>query len=160
MKHPMISVAHGSIVGVILIGYFLVLSIFGIHTQPLWSFLNIVIIGAGIYRAIRKYKRVMGERFNYPNGFKTGFYTGVVATIIFTCFFGIYITEIDTNFVDELMKVWKFQWFANIGMVILTVVLMGLASTMVLTLSWMQLFKNSWNTKEGKRHSLFNKEKK
>lgn len=83
----------------------------------------------------------------------TGLLTGFNATILFTIFFGIYATEIDPDFKDEIVTMWVDDWFINIGMLLFTVALMGFATTIVLTLTFMQLYKDSWNTKEGKKHT-------
>ena len=69
-----------------LIAYFLILSLFNLHTNVFYSLFNGVITGFAIYEAI-KYDRIQNrEAFNYGKGFKTGLITGFVATLIFTVF--------------------------------------------------------------------------
>ena len=112
-----------------------------------------VITAAGIYLAITKYRRDKGQKFKYQKGFMTGVGTGFIATIIFTIFFGVYSTELNPDFVQELLADWGSDWFMNIGMLLFTVALMGFASTFVLSLAFMQLLKESWNTSEGQKHT-------
>ncbi|NNF20004.1 MAG: DUF4199 domain-containing protein [Flavobacteriaceae bacterium] len=127
-----------------LIAYFLILSLFGLHTNVFYSLFNGVITGFGIYEAIKYMRIQQREKFNYTVGFTTGIITGFMATIIFTIFFAIYSTEVDTNFLRNLSE----KWFNDLefeGIVFFTVAIMGFATSLVLTLSFMQLFKSSRN---------------
>lgn len=128
-----------------LIAYFLILSLFGLHTNVFYSLFNGVITGFGIYEAIKYYRLELGEKFNYGKGFTAGVVTGFIATLVFTIFFALYSTEINPNFLQQLSS----QWFNDIkdfeGIVFFTVAIMGFATTLVLTLSFMQLFKASAN---------------
>jgi hypothetical protein len=126
-----------------LIAYFLVLALFNLHTNVFFSLFNAVITGFGIYEAIKYYKLEMGPRFTYGAGFKAGMTVGFVATIIFTVFFTIYSTEVNTEFLQNLSTTFfkDFQGFEAI--VFFTVAIMGFATTLALTLTFMQLFKVS-----------------
>ncbi|WP_445381051.1 DUF4199 domain-containing protein [Robiginitalea sp. IMCC44478] len=131
-----------------LIAYFLVLSLFGLHTNVFYSLFNGVITGFGIYEAIKYYKLKLGKDFNYGKGFSAGITVGFVATLIFTAFFAFYSTEINTDFLPNLSTTF-FKDFKNFeGIVFFTVAIMGFASSLVLTLSFMQLFKSSYNQKK------------
>ncbi len=131
-----------------LIAYFLILSLFGLHTNVFYSLFNGVITGFGIYEAIKYYRVKEKENFNYGKGFTAGMTTGFVATIIFTCFFALYSTELNSTFLAELSTVF-FEDYKNFeGIVFFTVAIMGFATTLVLTLSFMQLFKVSNNLKK------------
>lgn len=149
MKNFTLPVRFGLATSGSLIAYFLVLSLFDLHTNVFFSLFNGVISGFGIYEAI-KYRRLQdGQSFNYKNGFLTGIITGFMATLFFTVFFAFYATEINTAFLTQLSE----QWFKNlsfVGIVFFTVAIMGFATTLVLTLAFMQLFKTS-NNLEGKR---------
>ncbi|WP_149274516.1 DUF4199 domain-containing protein [Pareuzebyella sediminis] len=130
-----------------LIAYFLILSLFNLHTNVFYSLFNGVITGFGIYEAIKYFKLRSGEGFDYGKGFTAGVVTGFVATLIFTLFFALYATELDTDFLGELSTVW-FKDYKNFeGIVFFTVAIMGFATSLVLTLSFMQLFKSSNNLK-------------
>ena len=130
-----------------LIGYFLILSLFDLHTNVFYSLFNGIITGFAIYEAI-KYRRIQeGTSFNYVKGFSTGLVTGFIATLIFTVFFAFYATEINKEFLASLSQAW-FKNFNFEGIVFFTVAIMGFATTVVLTLSFMQLFKTSNNQKK------------
>ena len=124
---------------------FLILSLFGLHTNVFYSLFNGVITGFGIYEAIKFMRIAEKEGFTYTKGFRAGIVTGFVATVIFTLFFALYSTEVNREFLQELSAVW-FKSFRNFeAIVFFTVAIMGFATTLVLTLSFMQLFKTSNN---------------
>ena len=128
-----------------LIGYFLLISLFGWHTNPLFSLFNGVITGFGIYEVIKGYKLRKGADFTYADGFSTGIVAGFAATLIFTFFFGVYAGNIAPEFLDKLIGPWDGT--TSLGVVLFTVAIGGFATTIVTTLSFMQLFKPSWNPK-------------
>ena len=131
-----------------LIAYFLVLSLFDLHTNVFFSLFNGVITGFGIYEAIKYYKLEMGERFTYSAGFTAGLTVGFVATLVFTLFFTIYSTEINTDFLQNLSTTFFKDFEGFEAIVFFTVAIMGFATTLALTLTFMQLFKTSYNQKK------------
>ncbi len=145
MKQFALPIRFGIATSGCLIAYFLILSLFGLHTQVWFSLFNGVITGFGIYEAIKIFRLKQGENYNYGSGFTAGVVTGFVATIIFTIFFAVYSTEINPEFLSELTETW-FKSFENFeGIVFFTVAIMGFATALVLTLSFMQLFKSTNN---------------
>lgn len=74
--------------------------------------------------------------------------TGAVATSIFTIFFALYATELNTEFLEQLSTVWSVDYSSFEANVFFTVAIMGLVITLVLTLTFMQLFKAANNFKE------------
>ena len=126
-----------------LIAYFLILSLVDLHTNVFFSLFNGVITGFAIYEAIKYFKIQEKEKFNYGTGFKAGIVTGFVATLIFTVFFAIYATEIDPEFLAHLTEQWFSSFESFEAIVFFTVAVMGFATSLVLTLTFMQLFKSS-----------------
>jgi len=145
MKKIILPVRFGVALSASLIAYFLVLSLFNWHTNPFFSLFNGVISAFGIYEAIKYYKLEQGDSFTYYNGFTVGIITGFVATLIFTIFFLFYATEVNENYLLELLAVFKGDYNVHIGLVTFVVAIMGFATTVVLTLTFMQIFKKSWN---------------
>ena len=152
MKTLSIPIKYGIAISSGLIAYFLVLSLFGAHTKPAFSLFNGVIMGFGMYEAIKHYRLAKGDKFKYQKGFMALLLTGFNATIIFTIFFGIYSTEFNPGFLNELLSMWRSEYDTSVGIILFVVAVMGFATTFVLTLSFMQLFKDSWNTGSGKNH--------
>ena len=145
MKKLALPIRFGLVISACLIAFFLVLSLFGLHTNPLFSLLNGVITGFGIYETIRYYKLEQGRNFNYSGGFIAGIVAGFIATLIFTLFFLFYATEINSDFLLKLLTVFEGEYNVHVGLVAFVVAIMGFATTVILTLTCMQYFKNSTN---------------
>lgn len=145
MKKISLPIRFGIVISACLIAFFFILSLFNAHTNPLFSLFNAGITGFGIFETIRYYKLEQGENFNYSNGFMVGLLAGFLATIIFTVFFLFYVSEVNLNFISELPEIFKGNFKANIGLITFVVAIMGFATTVVLTLTCMQYFKNSGN---------------
>jgi len=145
MKNISLPLRFGIAISGSLIGYFLLLALFDWHTNPVFSLFNGVITGFGIYEAIKYYKLEQGKNFAYSQAFIVGIVTGFVATIIFTAFFLLYATEINPEFLSKLLEVFSGDYNVGIGLVAFVVAIMGFATTVVLTLTFMQLFKTSRN---------------
>src|SRR5690606_34611350 len=126
----------------VLIVYFLILALFGKHTKVFYSLFNAVITGLGIYETI-KYTRIRQDKgFRYGNGFAAGLVTGFTATLLFTLFFALYSTEIAPGFLEELSRAWASDYNNFEAIVFFTVAIIGFATTLVLTLAIMQLYKS------------------
>ena len=148
MKKFALPIRFGIATSGCLIAYFLILSLFNLHTNVFYSLFNGVITGFGIYEAIKYYKLSDSTGFNYGKGFMAGMVTGGVATLIFTLFFALYSTELNNGFLEELSTQWAKDYQSFEGIVFVTVAIMGFATTIVLTLTFMQLFKKSNNPRK------------
>ncbi len=156
MKKISTPIKYGVAIAIALIAYFLILSIFGAHKKPAFSLFNGVIMAFGMYESIKHYRAEKGSKFKYQKGFMSGLLTGFNATIIFTIFFAIYSTELNPDFLDELLTMWRSDYDTGVGIILFVVAVMGFATSFVLTLAYMQLFKDSWNTIDGNKHTLGN----
>ncbi|RNC92512.1 MAG: DUF4199 family protein [Allomuricauda sp.] len=148
MKNLTLPIRFGIVTSAVLIAYFLILSLLGKHTNIFYSLFNGIITGFGIYETLKITKLRNNGKLGYGEGFKAGVTTGVVATILFTIFFAIYATELNASFLGELSEVWSKDYQNFEGIVFFTVAIMGIATSLVLTLSFMQLFKSSNNPKK------------
>ena len=137
---------YGIGTAVVLIAYFLITKVIGLHQYPILSAFNGVIIGGGIFFALKKYKSSAGS-FKYQDGFQLGLFTGGLASIIFTMFMATYIFQIDTQFAEAILDSWNLNFNKGSLILIISLLIMGLSTTFVLTLSFMQLLKESWNPK-------------
>lgn len=143
MKKLTLPVRFGIATSGSLIAYFLLLALFQKNTSPIFSMFNAVITGFAIYEVIKISKLREGKAFGYVSGFKAGIVTGCVATFIFTAFFAVYTTELNPSFYDALLA--NMNMNVSVGLLIFSVGLLGLATTGILTLTFMQLFKPSQN---------------
>ncbi|WP_194766631.1 DUF4199 domain-containing protein [Tamlana sp. I1] len=145
MKKTSVSIRFGLVISAVLVAYFLVLALVEKHTNPAFSFANAIITGLGIYEAVRLSKLEDPDGFSYGQGFKIGLVTGFIATLIFTVFFLFYTTEIDPAFLHNMLLNMHGGFNADIGMVTFVVAVMGIATTVVSSLTVMQLFKKTGN---------------
>ncbi|MBP93143.1 MAG: DUF4199 domain-containing protein [Flavobacteriaceae bacterium] len=145
MKNLILPVRFGLITSAVLIAYFLVLALFNKHTNPAFSFLNAVITAFGIFETIRYYKLEQGTNFTYSGGFIAGLITGIIATVLFTLFFLLYITEVNADFVSEVLTLVDFGSPVSVGVMTFVVGIMGVATTVISAFTVMQYFKKSWN---------------
>lgn len=138
MKSQNTSLKYGIFTAVVLIVYFLFLGAIGLNANPAYSFVNAVISAVGISISLKSLHQKEKDGLDYYTGFKTGLMTGVYATIIFTIFFITYYSY-DKSFAAKLLDNIKLD--IDTGLLFLSVAVMGLASSLVITLALMQLHK-------------------
>jgi len=148
MKKISLPLRFGLVTSAILTAYFLVLALIDLHTNPLFSLFNSIITAFGIYEVIRLRKLENINTFSYAEGFKAGIYTGCIATFLFSLFFLIYSTEINTEYLPKLTNSMNGSFNINAGLITFIVAVMGLATTLVSSLVIMQRFKISRNISE------------
>lgn len=151
MKKSKIPLIYGIGIGIILSLTFLLFAAFGLHIYPIFSLINGAIMAYGMFLAIKLYKQEKGVNFQYEKGFSASFLTGLNATVIFTVFFVIYSSLLEPSYIKTMIGNWSSHYKTSEGLVIFVVFIMGIATSMVLTLAYMQLFKDSWNTRRTKQ---------
>lgn len=144
---------YGLWTAVLLIAYFLLIRLIGWHHYPILSAVNGIIFGFGIYLALKKFINTFPEK-KYEKGFEVGFLTGFIASVIFTIFMAIYMYQLDTEFAHNIMAQWNMEDDLSTFMLLVTIFIMGIVTSLILTFSFMQLLKTSWNTKDGNRNTL------
>jgi len=143
---------YGILIAIVLIVYFLLLKLVGLHQYPILSAANGLIFGLGIYLALTNYKS-QKNKFKFEKGFEVGLLSGGIASLLFTIFMAIYMYQIDNEFAIGILKAWSLEYNSGTFILLLTILIMGFATTLVLTLAFMQLLKSSWNTKDGNRNT-------
>ena len=138
---------YGIGIAVIMIAYFLLTKLVGLHQYPVLSAMNGLFIGAGIFFALKKYK-ADSTGFAYQDGFQLGLFTGGLATILFSIFMAVYIFQIDAQFAEAVLSPWGIDYNKGSLILIISLVIMGFSTSFVLTLAFMQLLKESWNQKQ------------
>ncbi|TRZ45799.1 DUF4199 domain-containing protein [Robertkochia solimangrovi] len=148
MNPEKLHIRFGIFIAIGLIAYFLILKLIGLHENPWLRISNGAIVAYGIYSVIRIRRLIEGDKFDYYKGFKTGIFTGFLATLIFVGFMAIYMFHIDKEFPKLIMESWMKDYNQGPGILIFILLVEGFASTVVLTLAFMQKFKPSWNPKK------------
>lgn len=142
-------IKYGTLITVLLIVYFLILRAVGLHTLTVLSSFNAVIYGFGIFFAIKAYKQSQSN-FKYEKGFQAGLMSGAFASVLFGILMAIYMYHIDTAFATTILDKWNLDLGDGTFLLVVSVMIMGLATSFVLTLAFMQLLKDSWNTNQNK----------
>jgi hypothetical protein len=107
-------------------------------------------MAVGLFYSIKYNKLITGNSFTYVDGFKTGLITGFIATILFTVFMAVYMFHLDPEFTQMLLGEWFNNYGEGAGILVFIILIEGLASTVVLTLTFMQIFKKSNNLSQKK----------
>lgn len=140
-----VALKYGLFITGALIAYFLILRLFGLHENAWLRMANGIFMAAGIYFSIKYYKFRFNSEFTYVDGFKTGLLTGFIATGCFMLFMAIYMFHLDKEFAQRILDTWFDDIGQGAGLLIVVILIEGLASTAVLTLTCMQIFKKSQN---------------
>lgn len=148
-----IYIKFGVLIAIGLILYFVITKVLGLHKYPILSAANGVIYGAGILLALKKSKERKSS-FKYHRGFQVGFMSGAIATLIFVLFMAINMYQVDTEFARSILDSWNWDYDSGTFIILVSLVLMGVSTSLVLTLAFMQLLKDSWNTPDGNRNTL------
>jgi hypothetical protein len=91
---------------------------------------------------MQTYKRNV-KSYNYSDGWQSGFLSGAIATFIFTLFMAVYMYQVDEGFATSILESWGVTYNNGVVMILFSVVLMGLSTSVVLALTFMQLLKES-----------------
>jgi hypothetical protein len=83
--------------------------------------------------------------FKYEVGFRIGLLTGGLASIIFVIFMAVYIFHIDMQFAMAILKSWNINYDTGAQILLFSIFIMSCSTTVVLTLTFMQLLKESRN---------------
>jgi len=146
MRSDTLYVKYGLLIAAALIVYFLLIRLIGLHDNHWLRILNGLIVAYGIYAVIKKKKSIEKDNFEYFSGFGTGILTGVIATMVFVLFMGVYLFHVEPTFAERLMS-----YIAGAGgpeILLLILAIEGVSSSVILSLTFMQKFKVSRNISE------------
>ena len=121
-----------------LIVFFLTMKLLGFGHMIELRLLNLVILTAGIYLALKKFKGTHSEHLNYFRGLITGVATGGVASLLFGVFLFLYM-KLDTDLMKTIVENEPMGRYLNPYMVAFIVVLEGFFSGLLVTfviLNW------------------------
>jgi len=138
MKPLSIPFKFGILTAIGLIAYFLFLGLLNVNTNPFFSFFNGVIYASFLALALRNFNETEPEKNDFKTIFEIPFFTGIIATIIFSVFFVSYYSYVP-HFAEGLLK--NIGKFASTGGIFLTVVTMGVVTSLIISFGLMQLHK-------------------
>jgi hypothetical protein len=128
-----IHINYGLKIAAGLIVYFLIMKFTGLLGVVELRLLNLVIQVAGIYFALRQFKRTHEDHLNYFRALVTGVATASLGAVIFGAFLFFYMEFIDTAFMQFLIDNEPMGRFLNPYMSSFIVVLEGVFSGLLVT---------------------------
>lgn len=121
-----------------LIAFFLIMKFIGLAHNAELRLLNLIILTAGIWAAINKFKATHTHNMNYFRGLIMGVATGAVASAVFGLFLFIYM-QLDPSFMQTIRDNEPMGRYLNPYMASFIVVLEGFFSGLLMTfilLNW------------------------
>lgn len=93
--------SYGLRIGVGLCVYFVVMHVVGLSHHVELPLLNLLILVAGVYLALKKFRETHGSQLNYFRALVTGVATAAVGSLIFGFFLFVYMT-VDTSLMESI----------------------------------------------------------
>lgn len=116
-----------------LILYFLVMKFAGLLHVVELRLLNLFILIAGVYFALKKFKHTHGEHLHYFRALITGVATGAIGSLVFAAFLFIYVSFLDRDFMQYLIENEPMGRFLNPYITSFIVALEGVFSGLLVT---------------------------
>jgi len=130
----------GAIILVGLIVYFFVMNLAGLEHNLGLRALNLVIMAAGVYYAIKKIKKVNTE-FDYLKGIGTGLVAAASSSLAFAILVFIYLKFLNPEFLQEIIEEEPFGLYLNAFKIAFVIIIEGFGSGFLLTFGIMQWYK-------------------
>ena len=87
-----------------LIVYFLIMKFSGLAYMVELRMANFIFLTAGVYFALKKFKQTHDDHLNYFRALVTGVATAAIGSIVFAAFFWLYVSFIDTAFMQFIVE--------------------------------------------------------
>jgi hypothetical protein len=137
--------SNAILIALMIAAFFFLTKLIGMEDNPYLRFFNLLFLVIGIHRAIKTNLFKKGET-KYLQNFGIGLMTGVVAVVLSVIGVIVYAKWINPEFMETLSNSFLIGKNLNIYEIIFTLMLEGLASTVVGSFMVMQFYKN--HTKE------------
>ncbi|HTJ50700.1 MAG TPA: DUF4199 domain-containing protein [Cyclobacteriaceae bacterium] len=115
-----------------LIGYFLIMKVAGFSHVVELRLVNIVILVAGVYLALKKFKQTHEEHLNYFRALITGVATGAIGSLIFALFLFIWM-KVDVGMMQHIQETDPMGRYLNPYIAAFIVALEGVFSGLLVT---------------------------
>ena len=134
-------IKHAIFISLMIGAFFFLSKLVGLEENPYLRFVNLLFIIIGIRQAIKENIYVHKET-NHAKNFATGFASAALAVILSTIGVVIYIEFINPEFLEVMNQSFLIGGDTSLFELAFTLVIEGLASSIVSTLIVMQFFKN------------------
>ena len=124
--------SYGLRIAIGLIAYFVVMNLLGYSHRVELRLLNLLILVAGVYLALKKFRETHEERLNYFRALATGVSTAAVGSSIFAVFLFVYMS-LDTTLMNSIVQNEPMGRYLNPYMAACVVALEGCFSGLLVT---------------------------
>ena len=124
--------SYGLRIALGLIVYFVIMQAVGLSHQVELRLLNLLILVAGVYLALKKFRETHGAQLNYFRALVTGVSTAAIGSFIFSAFLFIYMS-IDTSLMESIVQNEPMGRYMNPYIASFIVGLEGLFSGLLVT---------------------------
>ena len=136
-----LAIRYGILMTLALIGFFMLMTAFGLeHHLELRAF-NIFILFSFVLMAVKAYRRRRNYRTPYFSGLGVGVLTTIIGTVLFAMFVLLYLTVISPEFMAQIKSQEPFGDFLTPLLVVLTIIIEGTASGILVSYALMQYFR-------------------
>jgi hypothetical protein len=121
-----------------LIGYFLLMMLLNLHHHVELRFTNLIILVAGVYFALKRFKRTHNGSLNYFRGLIMGVATSGIASLLFGVFLFLYM-QLESGLMESIKSNEPMGRYLNPYMASFIVLLEGFFSGFLVTfvlLNW------------------------
>ena len=115
-----------------LIGYFLLMKVIGYSHVVELRLVNIIILIAGVYLALKKFKHSHEDHLNYFRALITGVATGAIGSLIFAVFLFIWM-KVDVGMMQHIQETDPMGRYLNPYIAAFIVALEGVFSGLLVT---------------------------
>ena len=124
--------SYGLKIAIGLIGFFLIMKVIGLSNHVELRLLNLLILVAGIYYALKKFRLTHHDSLNYFRGLITGFTTGAIGSALFALFLFVWM-KLDANMMQSIIDNEPMGRYLNAYMASFIVALEGVFSGLLVT---------------------------
>lgn len=124
--------SYGVRIGIGLITYFLIMQMVGLSHHVELRLLNLLILVAGVYFALKRFKESHDDRLNYFRALATGVATGAIGSFIFALFLFAYM-KLDASLMESIVNNEPMGRYLNPYIASFIVSLEGLFSGLLVT---------------------------
>lgn len=129
---------YGILIFLSLVGYYMIMKAFNLHENLWLRGLNFAIVFFWLYQLTNNKDKSTG----YLRQFGNNLIAAASGVAMFSISIFIYLTWINPEFLNVLSESWMFSQFLSPGMVSAAIFIEGFASSVILSLIVMQVFKS------------------
>lgn len=148
MSQTKIIIKNAILITLMIGGFFLFCKLIGQENNPFLRFLNIVFVILGIRQAVKTNIDINNET-NYATNYGVAFATSALGVLFSTLGVLVYVTLINPSFLGDLENSFLIGGSSlTVYELVFTLIVEGLASSIVGSLMVMQFFKNHGSSAE------------